>query len=91
MNFKTLFTAKELSDEVEKLQNLLLKKNDMNNTLLFTSPSTNSKVRSEEISKSPSGRRIIESCEENGTQLKVSTIITYDNKKTGTSMVSKGF
>ncbi|KAG6516935.1 hypothetical protein ZIOFF_020310 [Zingiber officinale] len=78
--------SKELSDEVEKLKNLLLKKKDMNNTLLFTSPSTNSKVRSEEISKSPPGQRITEPCEENGTQHKVSTIVTYNNKKTGTSM-----
>ncbi|XP_042374407.1 uncharacterized protein LOC121967933 [Zingiber officinale] len=79
--------SKELSDEVEKLKNLLLKKKDMNNTLLFTSPSTNSKVRSEEISKSPPGQRITEPCEENGTQHKVSTIVTYNNKKTGTSML----
>lgn len=63
----------------------------MNKALLFTSPSTNFKVRSEEISKTPPGQRITESCEENGTQHKVPTIITYNNKKTGTNMVSKDF
>ncbi|XP_042454900.1 uncharacterized protein LOC122038976 [Zingiber officinale] len=78
--------SKELSDEVEKLQNLLLKKKEMNNALLFSSPCTSSKVRSEEISKSPPGQRITESCGENGTQHKVLTVVTYNNKKTGTSM-----
>ncbi|KAG6534946.1 hypothetical protein ZIOFF_008856 [Zingiber officinale] len=78
--------SKELSDEVEKLQNLLLKKKEMNNALLFSSPCTSSKVRSEEISKSPPGQRITESCGENGTQHKVLIVVTYNNKKTGTSM-----
>ncbi|XP_042440029.1 uncharacterized protein LOC122025309 [Zingiber officinale] len=63
--------SKELSDEVEKLQNLVLKRNDTSDTLLITSPSTNSRIRSQVITKGPQGQRLPESYQEIVTQNKV--------------------
>lgn len=74
-------TAKELSDEVEKLQNLLLKRNDTSDTLLITSQSTNSRIRSQEITKSPQGQRLPESYQEIVTQNKVGSDMQENRRR----------
>ncbi|XP_065019310.1 uncharacterized protein LOC135645142 [Musa acuminata AAA Group] len=79
--------SKELSDEVGRLQNLLLRKNDTSDKSLMSSPCSIAGVMSTEIPKSLPRQKTPDLCEEiSPIQNKEAATLTYDSHKVETKV-----
>nr|XP_018678947.1 PREDICTED: uncharacterized protein LOC103978562 isoform X1 [Musa acuminata subsp. malaccensis]XP_018678948.1 PREDICTED: uncharacterized protein LOC103978562 isoform X1 [Musa acuminata subsp. malaccensis] len=74
-------SAKELSDEVGRLQNRLAEQNDINDNSLLTSPCPIPGISFTEMPKSSSTQKTPYLCEENGTQNQEVVFLTDDSYK----------
>ncbi|RRT55463.1 hypothetical protein B296_00010601 [Ensete ventricosum] len=84
-----LSAVKEHSDEVGRLQNLLVKHNDINENSLLTSPCTIPGISFTEMPKSSSTQKTPQLCEENGTQNQEAVFLTDDSYKVENKVVSE--